>query len=136
MGSITTHNRQNTLIFHSETSLGKQTLAYLKSSDYDIRTIDISESKITGTQWIDISKQLNMPLSQLVEQEHPNFKKNYDSPTNLSSTDWIKVLQKHPIVLRYPIVINSHSYHIIETPSQIAKLLENEQTSKDARSKK
>lgn len=134
MGNITTHNRQNTLFFHSESSLGKQSLAYLKSSDFDIRIIDISETKVTGTQWAEIAEKLNMNLSDLVAKDHPDFKSNYDTSTKLSSDDWIKVLQKHPKVLCCPVLINGENYHLIQTPSKIAKILEGEESAQDARS--
>ena len=135
MSTIAKDDRQLTLYYHSESSLGKQALAYLNASDRDINPIDISKTKVTGTQWVDIAKNLNMPLSELIDQDHPDFESNYDSPNNLSTDDWIKVIQNSPIALRYPILINGQKYNIIETPSEISKLLEIEDVSQDARSR-
>jgi len=134
MGTIATDNNQLTLYYHSKSSLGKQTLAYIKTTSGKINAVDLFETKLTGTQWVDIAKKLNSNLSDLVAQNHPDFKLYYNISNDLSSDDWIKVLQKHPIVLRCPILINGENYHLIETPSKIAKILESEGFSQDARS--
>lgn len=124
MGTIATDKRQLILYYHSETSLGKQAYAFAHASDKNILAIDISTTKITGTQWLEISENLNTILSKLVNQEHPDFKKYYKSGISLDKEDWIKVLQKHPDTLRCPILVDGKKFHLVETPSEISKYLE------------
>lgn len=135
MGSIATNKNQVTLYYNSNNSIGKQSLAYLNSSLRSINSIDISKTKVTGKQWLEITSNLNVSLTDLVNQTHPDFKSEYENVNDLSREDWIKILQNKPQVLSYPILIVNKSYHLIETPSKIAKLLESEEKSQDARSK-
>ncbi|MFL0353699.1 arsenate reductase family protein [Xanthomarina sp. GH4-25] len=135
MGTIAIDKRKIILYYHSENQLGKQAYSYLQATNKKILAVDISKTKVTGTQWLEISENLHTILSKLINQEHPNFRDYYDSGITLDKEDWIKVLQKHPETLRCPILINGENYHLIETPSEVSKYLENEDISKDARSK-
>jgi arsenate reductase-like glutaredoxin family protein len=127
MGVISKDSRQIKLYYNSETSLGKQTLAYVEASDKKILTIDISKTKVTGTQWLEIADKLNVPISALVNQEHPDFVQNYgDKQVNLEQNDWLKLLEKHPIIIKCPIVINGNQFLQIKNPSDFAKYLDQE----------
>jgi arsenate reductase-like glutaredoxin family protein len=125
MGTIATDKREIILYYHSETSLGKQAYGFVQASNKKILAIDLDKTKVTGMQWLEISENLNTILSKLVNQEHPEFKTHYDSGISLDKEDWIKVLQNHPETLRCPILINGDNYYLIETPSEISKILEN-----------
>ncbi|WP_370098604.1 arsenate reductase family protein [Xanthomarina gelatinilytica] len=135
MGTIATDKKKLILYYHPETSIGKQAYAFALASNKKILAIDISKTKITGTQWLEISENLNTILSKLVNLEHPEFTNNYDSGLSLDKDDWIKVLQKHPETLRCPILVDGKNYHLIETPSKVSKLIEKEETAEDPRSK-
>ncbi|SFN74241.1 Arsenate reductase, glutaredoxin family [Bizionia echini] len=135
MGTIATDNGKVILYYNSENSLGQQAYAYVNASDRGILAIDISKTKVTGTQWAEIAANLNTNLSGLVNQEHPDFKNNYKTEdASLSNDDWIKVLQNHPSSLRCPILIDGKTFHFIETPSEISKYFDKEEASDDARS--
>ncbi|MDW5287664.1 hypothetical protein [Formosa sp. PL04] len=124
MGVLAEDNKQMTLVYNSETSVGKQTLAYANASDKKLLAIDISKTKITGTQWAEIASNLGVKIANLVDENHTNFIKNYgDKEVNLNSEDWIKVLQKQPEVLNGCIVINGKESLIITNPSDIVKYL-------------
>ncbi|MEO8934193.1 MAG: ArsC/Spx/MgsR family protein [Xanthomarina sp.] len=131
MGSIATNKREVILYYNSETSLGKQAYGYVQASNKKILAIDISKTKITGMEWLEISEKLHIKLSKLINQEHHDFKKNYTTGISLNKEDWIKVLQKHPETLRCPILVNGKVFSLIETPSEIAKHLETEENPKN-----
>lgn len=135
MGTIATDKRQVKLYYNSETPNGKKAFAYLNTTQRDFIGIDISKTKVTGTNWVEISKHLNKPLNEFVNQDHPDFKNNYDSTVSLSDTDWIKLLQKKPIILKSPILIDGEDYYMIKTSSDIIKYLSKEEKSFDARSR-
>ena len=125
MGVISKDNRQIKLYYNSETTLGKQTIAYINASKKKILTIDISKTKITGSQWLEIVEKLNMHISELVNQKHPNFVKIYgDKEVSLTEEDWLKLIEKYPIVVAYPIVLNGKHFLQIKTPSDFAKYLD------------
>ena len=127
MGVISKNNRQIKLYYNSETSLGKQTIAYLNASEKKILTIDISKTKVTGTQWLEIVDKLNLHISELVNQKHPDFVKIYgNKEVNLTEDDWLKLIDKNPLVVTYPIVINGTQFLQIKTPSDFSKYLDQE----------
>ncbi|WP_452228787.1 MULTISPECIES: arsenate reductase family protein [unclassified Lacinutrix] len=113
------------LYYSSNSSLGKQTLAYVSASKKEILAIDLSKTKLTGTQWIEIAEALDTTLSSLVNQNHPDFTKNYgEKEIHLSNEDWIKVLHKNPEVLKGSIVMVNHSFYLLETPTDFIKYFE------------
>jgi arsenate reductase-like glutaredoxin family protein len=127
MGVIAKDDDQATLFYNSETSLGKQTLGYVESSERDIRTIDISKTEVTGTQWAELADGINIPIGELVDQDHPEFKEAYGSEeVNLDKHDWLRVLEKTPSVLAYPIAIQGKRYLAIKNPSDFTKFIEDD----------
>ncbi|RLJ64479.1 arsenate reductase-like glutaredoxin family protein [Lacinutrix venerupis] len=135
MNTMVTNEKETVLYYNSETSLGKQSLPYTESSQQNIKTIDVSKTKITGTEWANITSKLNITISELVDQNHPDYKKNYGDAVNLSEDDWIKILTANPETLSYSILVVNEDFHLIKSPSQIAKLLEKEDSNFDARNK-
>ncbi|WP_231931321.1 MULTISPECIES: arsenate reductase family protein [Bizionia] len=134
MGTIATNNRKVILYYNSETSLGQQAYAYVNTTNRGILAIDISKTKVTGTQWAEIATNLNTTLGGLVNQEHPDFKNSYNTDkASLSEDDWIKILQNHPSSLRCPILVDGKNFHFIETPSEISKYFDKEEKSVDGR---
>lgn len=130
MGVIAKDDQKITLYYNSETSLGKQTYAYVTSSDRKILAVDISKTNVTGTQWTEIADNLNKNVSDLIDQEHPDFVKQYgDSPVDMDQHNWLKLLEKHPEVLTYPIAINGNQYLEIKNPSDFSKFLDVENPS-------
>ncbi len=125
MGVIAKDDDQITLFYNSETSIGKQTLGYVDSSERDIQTVDISKTKVTGTQWTELAEGVKMPISELVDQEHPDFKEAYGpDQVDLDEHDWLRVLEKTPSVLAYPVAIQGKRFLAIRNPSDFAKFIE------------
>ncbi|WP_434035248.1 hypothetical protein [Formosa sp. 4Alg 33] len=125
MGVLAEDSKQLTLIYSSESSVGKQTLAYANAADKKLLSIDISKTRVTGTQWAEVASKLGVKIGDLVDQDHPNFVKNFgDKGAILGSEDWIKILQNQPEVLRGCIVINGKESLVITNPSDLVKHLD------------
>jgi len=125
MGVIAKNDRELKLYYNSETSIGKQTLPYVEASEKEIVTIDISKTKVTGTQWVEIAGNLNLHISQLVNQKHPDFVQIFgDKEVHLEDHDWLKLIEKNPIIVNYPIVINGNQFLQIKSPSDVERYLE------------
>ncbi|MBQ0786450.1 MAG: hypothetical protein KBT69_03055 [Oceanihabitans sp.] len=125
MGIISKHKNMIKLYYSSNSSIGKQTLAYVTTSKKEILAIDLSKTKLTGTQWMEITEALNTSLSSLVNQNHPDFTKNYgEKEIHLSNEDWIKVLNKNPEVLKGSILMVNNSFYLLETPTAFIKHFE------------
>lgn len=123
MSVISTNKNTNKLFFNSQSSLGKQVLGYLQASDHELLPIDILQTKVTGTQWKELADGLHKSIGELVDKQHPTFTENYDEDLDLDENDWIKILNKHPEVLAYPILIFGEKYLQIKNPSDIVELL-------------
>jgi len=125
MGIISKHKNMIKLYYSSNSSLGKQTLAYVSASKKEILAIDLSKTKLTGTQWMEVAEALDTTLSSLVNQNHPDFTKIYsEKEIQLSNEDWIKVLHKNPEVLKGSILMVNNSFYLLETPIDFIKHLE------------
>ncbi|MFD2550557.1 arsenate reductase family protein [Bizionia sediminis] len=127
MGTIAKNKREVKLYYNSNNSLGQQAFAYVQATNKDVLAIDISKTKVTGTQWTELAKNLDLAVADLVDKKHPNFKEAYGSePVNLKETDWIKVLQSEPTCLKGPVLINGSRHYLIKTPSEVSKYLPSE----------
>ena len=123
MSILSTNKRMIKLYYSSESSTGKQTLGYIDDSEKDQLAIDIQKTNVTGTQWKEIAEKLGKSIGDLVDKEHPSFTDLYSEQTQLTETDWIKVLNNHPEVLSDPILIVGTKFYQIENPSDVEKLL-------------
>ena len=121
MGEIATSDRQITLYFHSRSSRAKQTLAYAKAEGWPVQEIDILKTPLTGTQIIELADRLNLEVKDLVNQEHPVYMDLYPH-TDLSSEDWIKMIRRHPEIMKQPVAIRGNRTILVETPSDIIKI--------------
>ena len=123
MGVIATDSNKITFYYNSNSNVDKQSLAYVQDSLKKILTIDVTKTKVSDTQWAEIATKLNLTLADLVNKNHPDFTKNYNSDTILSEDDWIKVIQNNPDVIANAILVIEDKFYKIETPSQVRQLL-------------
>ena len=123
MGVIATDSNKITFYYNSNSNVDKQTLIYIKDSLKKTLTIDISKTKVTDTQWIEIATKLDIAVAELINKEHPDFTKTYNSDIILSNQDWIKVIQSNPDVLAYSILIFEDAFYKISSPSQVNQII-------------
>jgi arsenate reductase len=58
-----------------------------------------------------------------VNQNHPVFEKKFKGHDfELSSNDWIKMIQHNPEIMKQPIAIRGDITILVETPSDIIKI--------------
>lgn len=118
-----TSNRQITLYYDSTSKLGKQALADAKSSRAEVQDIDILNTKVSGTEWAKIADALNLDVLDLINQDHAVYKNLYGSEkVDLDTTDAIKILEKHPETLVYPIAIRGNYAVQIKQSTDMRKL--------------
>lgn len=122
MGEIARSHRQITMFYSSNSTRAKQTLAYAKSDGLPILSIDILKSTLTGTQIAELASSLNIEIKDLVNQDHPAYKEQF-LPHKLSEVDWIKMIQQNPEIMKQPIVLHGDKTQLVETPTDILKIL-------------
>ena len=117
--------KQITLYYSSENSLGKQINAYVESSEMDHLTIDISKTKVTGTQWAELADGLGQNISDFINQNHPDFKDKYgDIHADMDSDGWLKVLNKNPSLLKHPILVKGDTFIELKSASDFKQYME------------
>lgn len=127
MGILATDSRQFTLIYYPDGPISDDLTAYAMSSDRKMRIVDLSTENLTGTQWSEVAEGLGKKVKDLVNQNHPDFKKQYGADTlDLDEHDWITLLTNTPKILVRPILINGQKFHEIEKVSQFSKLMGND----------
>jgi len=121
MGEIATSNRQITLFYSSKSIRAKQTLAYAKAEGLPIEEIDILKTILTGTQIVELADRLHMEVADLVNQEHPSYKSQFEYH-DFSVRDWIKMIRHNPEIMKQPIALRGETTILVETPTDIIKI--------------
>lgn len=121
MSEIATSKKQITFYYNSNSGLAKQTLAYAKAEGLPIQTIDLIKIKLTGTQIVELADKLNIRAADLVNQEHPFYKTNFENH-NFSTDDWIKMIQNNPEIMNQPIAIRGDITILVKTPTDIINI--------------
>lgn len=121
MGEIATSERQITLFYSSKSIRAKQTLVYAKAEGLPIQQFDILKRKLTGTQIVELAARLNIEVADLVNQEHPQYKKRFEEH-DFSTDDWIKMIQHYPDIMKQPIALRGDIAILVETPTDIIKI--------------
>jgi arsenate reductase-like glutaredoxin family protein len=122
IGILASDERQFTLIYSSESSIGKQTLAYIESLEAEIRTIDITKTKFGDTVWVSMADEMKVPLEDLFSRDHPDAPE--DSNNDFSTDDWLKLIKHNPKLLQQPIAIKGKKIKQISTPSEVLQFFE------------
>ena len=121
MGEIATSDRMITLFYNSNSRRAKQTLAYARAEGLPVEEVDLLKTPLTGTQILELADRLQLEVRDLVNQEHPSYKRHFE-PHEFSTEDWIKLIRKNPGVMKQPIALRGNLTILVETPSDIIKI--------------
>ncbi|MCO5723281.1 arsenate reductase family protein [Robiginitalea marina] len=121
MGEIATSDRMITLYYNSNSSRARQTIAYARAEGLPVQEIDLLKTPLTGTQISELAGRLGLEVRDLVNQEHPTYKNHFE-PHEFSSEDWIKMIKKHPEIMKQPIALRGDLTILVETPTDIIKI--------------
>lgn len=120
MSVLTTDEHLLTLIYSSESHLGKQVLGYVQGASDDLRTIDIAETKLGDTVWVTLAEGLSKSLGELFDNQSDALPDETDSDS-FSTDDWLKVIEKNPALLQNPIAIKGKEFIQVENRSEVLK---------------
>ncbi|WP_304038378.1 ArsC family transcriptional regulator [Mesonia mobilis] len=109
MSVLAKNHRQLTVYYDSKSELGKKVRAHAESSKLKVLPVDLLQSNLTGTEWAEVAELLGVTVDQLIDQDHPIFKEIYgEKHVELDENDAIKVLEKNPETLVFPIGIRGN----------------------------
>jgi arsenate reductase-like glutaredoxin family protein len=123
MGVIDRDKNLTTLYYHPDNKNVKPYLAIMTTLKTKIRSIDLSQAKLTSLQWSKLATFLSVDADNLIHKEHPYIKQTFGNPSvKLADHDALRILQKHPEVLLNPIVLSGTKAIIAEHPNDISRL--------------
>ncbi len=131
MGIIARDKRQLTLIYSSNTRVGKHTLSYLTGLDGKYLAIDLVKTKVSDTQWAEIAEALNTNIGDLVDTRELDL--NTEDTAAFGPDDWIKIIQKNDFVISRPIAIKGERTKQISNPPEIMEFFETDSAAIDDR---
>jgi arsenate reductase len=112
-------DKEITLIYHSEDSIGLKILAYAQIENIPIHDIDLKNMKLTATHWAELASRMNIHVRDLVNTEHPNFSQKFGQLEHLSNDDWLTLLIHNPDILKAPIVMKGHKVILMLNPQEM-----------------
>ncbi|QQX76198.1 MULTISPECIES: arsenate reductase family protein [Aequorivita] len=122
MGVIARDEKQLTLIYSSNTRVGKRAYAYLKGFDKNFLGIDIAKTKVSDTQWVEIADALNIKVADLVDKKALDL--DTESTNKYDANDWLKIIQKNDKALYYPIAIKGKITRQIVSSTELLEFYE------------
>jgi arsenate reductase len=125
MKSIARNDNQLTLVYSSKTRIGKRTRAHVEAvKSIDLQTIDIAETKLTGTQWAELAQGLNIEIKDLVNYEEADFEEEDKVQGDFDEDSYINILNHSPELFTHPIVILGDKMMQITNPTDIQQFIE------------
>ena len=122
MGVIARNDKQLTLIYSSNTRVGRHTLSYLSGMDGKFLDIDIAKTKISDTQWVEIAEALGVKVGDLVDTRELDI--SSENTSEFGSNDWLKIIQNNDFVISRPIAIKGKITKQIDNPPEIMEFFE------------
>lgn len=122
MSVLSTDKNMLTLIYSSESHLGKQVLGYVQGAGDALRTIDIAETNLGHAVWVTIADGLNKELGTLFTFENTDSEERDSS--SFDTDDWLKLIDKNPELLQNPIAIKGDNFMQVTNRSEVLKFFE------------
>lgn len=101
--------------YNSEQYEDSKALGYAETLDQKINIQDISKDHLTQTQIAELAEKMNMSIADLVNTNHEDYINDYKNK-DLPDTEWLKLLEEKPELLRTPIAMTSSKTFIVEDP--------------------
>lgn len=123
MPMLARDKNQMSYIYSSESHLGKQVLGYVQGLKKKVEIIDISKDDLSDTIWVELRDNLDLPFDEIFTTENEDLS-DYGDRQNFSKTDWVKIINKRPELLRKPIAVHGDNVMLIAHRSEILKFFD------------
>jgi len=122
MGILARDDKQFTLIYSSNTRVGKHTLSYLQGIKEKVLAIDLAETQVADSVWAEIADSMNVKIGDLVDKRVLN--EDVENTSGFSSDDWLKIINNNNEVITQPIAINGKKTKQIANPTDVLKFFQ------------
>ena len=116
-----THSREILIYYNPDSSSDRKTVAHAQSVVPHIKSYSFGKSPSTGTSWKQILQSLNLHPKELLNKAHPYYQEHIRG-REFDEESWIKVLQKNPDIIKYPIAVRGKKAILCSTPTDIYRL--------------
>lgn len=113
MGLLTTNNKQSIYIYSEDSKLGVSVLSHIKKLKRRIRIINLNRESLSTPIWLEIISMLDVSFSELFKREQYSLF-TPELQNNMTTGDWLKLIEHNPSLLIKPIAINGINAKIIE----------------------
>ncbi|HLW33603.1 MAG TPA: hypothetical protein VKX40_15175 [Aequorivita sp.] len=121
-GVLARNDNQLTLIYSSNTRVGRHTMSYLAGIDGRYLAIDLAKTKVADTVWAEIAAALGVKIGDLVDKRELTL--GSESTENFGSNDWLKIIQNNDFVISKPIAVKGNRTVQIDNPTEILEFFE------------
>jgi arsenate reductase len=115
------HPNELFLVYDPQSNIGKQTRAIAYDICSHLNEVDIIHEKLSPTYWKEIVNMVGLPVEQLLDQTHPEFKKKVGE-RNYTMDGWLELLVHDSYLVKAPIAIFKGTAVFCQTPTDIFKL--------------
>ncbi|ARV13279.1 hypothetical protein BTO09_13430 [Gilvibacter sp. SZ-19] len=119
MHTLSNDNRQITLIYNGNHALHRRVRALCSATKKALLTLDISQEKISQTLWAEIESLLPGELHQIVDLKETVT----DSEAVFSKHDLMKILEKNPDSLSFPLLFYKATCHQIKNEAEVLRFI-------------
>jgi len=120
---IEDHKNEVIVYYNGQRNADKSILAYVNSYFNHVRTVDVTNQKITGTRLEEIAMRVGVSVSELINHNCEAYEKFANTLDEHNDQDCIKIIQHNPELLRTPIVITKDKAIIAKGTTDIMNLL-------------
>ena len=112
MGVLARDDREFTLIYSSNTRVGKHTLSYIQGIRDKVNAIDIAQTKVPDTVWAELAETMGVSVGDLVDKRVVKA----DDTSEFDTNDWLKILQNNNEVLTQELQLKLKVTHFFCLP--------------------
>lgn len=111
------------IVYHNnQCSKSRSAIEFLKEKNQNFETITYLTNPISKEELIEILSKLNVPAFDLIRKNEAIFKEQFKGQ-DLSESEWIDVMLKHPKLIERPIIVKGNRAVIGRPTEKILELL-------------
>ncbi|MDN6281132.1 MAG: ArsC family transcriptional regulator [Psychroflexus sp.] len=128
MGVLSQNKNLIKLYVHPENRMAKQSIAVAEASKAIKEVVNLSEVKLTETQWADLADLLKLKSpKELINFEHDIIKDKFgDETPNIEDNEALKLLTHNQDVLKHGIAVRGKKAVFITNVNDIMQLQESD----------
>ena len=109
----------------------REVYAYAESAEVKLRAIDVTKEKVTGTLYTELADLLGIEVKDIIPTDHSSFVEKHGEKVSLDNDGAIKILQKEPDMLIYPIAVRGKKAIIAKLYGDITQLFNSDTAAVD-----